>query len=241
MKRRKKFLLIFSLLVFFFATSGLALDDTYWAKDKKRMIENDLKGRDITDKKVLMAMENVPRHRFVSGDQKRWAYADRPLPIGEGQTISQPYIVALMTQLLSLKGNEKVLEIGTGSGYQAAILAELVKEVYTVEIIEILARRAEKTLKDSGYKNIKVKTGDGYFGWKEHSLFDVIIVTCAPDHFPPHLIEQLKEGGKMVIPVGPPGFYQTLWLVEKREGKPQLFNRGGVAFVPMTGAAQKKK
>jgi len=195
------------------------------------MVEQQLKSRDIFDKKVLEAMLKVERHKFVPKQYENNSYDDNPLPIGYNQTISQPYIVALMTQLLDLSGEEKVLEIGTGSGYQAAVLAEICKEVYTIEIIPELATKAEKLLKELGYKNIFVKTGDGYQGWPEHSLFDRIIVTCAPEHIPQPLVEQLKEGGKMVIPVG--DFVQELVLVEKKNGK--IFKRSiiPVRFVPM--------
>jgi protein-L-isoaspartate(D-aspartate) O-methyltransferase len=198
---------------------------------RKKMIETQIEARGIKDKRVLEAMLKVERHKFVPESQKPFAYEDRPLPIGYGQTISQPYIVALMTELLELRGKEKVLEIGTGSGYQAAILAELAKEVYTIEIIEGLAKEAQKRLADLGYKNIKVKVGDGYLGWPEVSPFDAIVVTCAPEEIPPALIEQLKEGGKMVIPVGE--FFQELKLVSKKEGKILIKNIIPVSFVPM--------
>lgn len=204
--------------------------DKYYQK-RLQMVEYQLKRRDITDEKVLNAMLKVERHRFVPKEYENLAYIDEPLPIGFGQTISQPYIVALMTQLLELKGDEKILEIGTGSGYQAAILAELVKEVYTIEIIPQLAQRAEKLLKDLGYKNIFVKTADGYLGWEEHAPFDGIIVTCAPDHIPQPLIEQLKDGGKIVIPVGE--IYQELVVVEKKANKIVKKNIIPVRFVPM--------
>ncbi|MFQ3675535.1 MAG: protein-L-isoaspartate(D-aspartate) O-methyltransferase [Endomicrobiia bacterium] len=195
------------------------------------MVEYQLKRRDITDKKVLDVMLKLERHKFVPMQYRENAYDDNPLPIGFGQTISQPYIVALMTQLLELKGDEKILEIGTGSGYQAAVLSEICKEVYTIEIIPDLAIRAEQLIKELGYKNIFIKIGDGYKGWVEHSPFDAIIVTCAPDHIPQPLIEQLKDGGKMVIPVG--DYYQELVLVEKRQGK--VFKKSviPVRFVPM--------
>lgn len=204
--------------------------DEYYEK-RVLMVEEQLKGRDITDGRVLAAMLKVERHKFVPKEYKKLAYIDEPLPIGFGQTISQPYIVALMTQLLELKGNEKVLEIGTGSGYQAAILAELCKEVYTIEIIPELAERAKTLLKELGYQNIFVKIGDGYLGWQENAPFDRIIVTCAPDHIPQPLIEQLKEGGKMVIPVG--SWYQELVVVEKKKGKVIQKSIIPVRFVPM--------
>ncbi|MEN3013219.1 MAG: protein-L-isoaspartate(D-aspartate) O-methyltransferase [Endomicrobiia bacterium] len=210
--------------------------DEFYQK-RLQMVEYQLKARDIVDKKVLDAMMKVERHKFVPKEYQSFAYIDEPLPIGYNQTISQPYIVALMTQLLELKGTEKVLEIGTGSGYQAAILAEIVKEVYTIEIIPQLANRAEKLLKELGYTNIFIKVGDGYLGWPEHAPFDGIIVTCAPDHIPQPLIDQLKDGGKMVIPVG--DIYQELVVVEKQKDKIIKRNVIPVRFVPMLREKQK--
>src|SRR3989442_11162199 len=185
-------------------------------------------------------MAKVPREEFVPADARVDSYEDGPLPIGYGQTISQPYIVAFMTEQLRPKASDRVLEIGTGSGYQAAILAGLVAEIYTIEIIEPLAKDAEATLRRLGYKNVHAKVGDGYRGWPEHAPFDAITVTCAPDHVPQPLIDQLKEGGRMIIPVG--GFgNQELYLLEKKNG--QLQRRAGLAvcFVPMVGEAQKQK
>jgi protein-L-isoaspartate(D-aspartate) O-methyltransferase len=176
-------------------------------------------------------MRKVKRHLFVPLIYRPLAYADSPLPIGMDQTISQPYIVALMTELLHLKGNEKVLEIGTGSGYQAAILAELAREVYTIEILEPLARRAEKMLTELNYRNIHVKIGDGFLGWPEQAPFDAIIVTCAPEEIPAPLIEQLAEGGRLVIPVGV--HWQNLKLVQKTEGNLITKDIIPVSFVPM--------
>jgi protein-L-isoaspartate(D-aspartate) O-methyltransferase len=204
--------------------------DVFYQK-RLEMVEYQLKGRDIVDKRVLDAMLKVERHKFVPKDSQHLAYIDEPLPIGFGQTISQPYIVALMTQLLELKGDEKVLEIGTGSGYQAAILAELSKGVYTIEIIPQLAQRAEKLLKDLGYKNIFVKIGDGYLGWPEYAPFDKIILTCAPEEIPQTLVEQLKDGGKMVLPVG--SVAQDLVVVEKQKGRIITKSIIPVRFVPM--------
>lgn len=206
-----------------------------FAEARARMVKFQLLGRDITDQDVIEAMERVPRHEFVPKEYRKQAYADHPLPIGFGQTISQPYIVALMTQLLKLKPEYRVLEVGTGSGYQAAILGELCSEVYTVEIIEELAKSAKERLERLGYDNVHVKHGDGYYGWKEHAPYDAIIVTAAPDHIPPPLVAQLKDGGRMVVPVGPPGGYQTLWLVEKKDGEVTTRNITGVVFVPLTG------
>jgi protein-L-isoaspartate(D-aspartate) O-methyltransferase len=211
--------------------------------EKKRieMVRRQLQARDINDQRVLDAMGRVPRHLFV--DKRYWndAYADHPLPIDEGQTISQPYIVALMTQYLNLKEEDKVLEIGTGSGYQAAVLAEIVDEVYSIEIREGLAEKAAETLKDLNFSNVSVKCADGYFGWKEHAPFDAIIVTCAVNHIPPPLLDQLNEGGKLIIPLGSTLYYQTLTLITKEEGKPLVEHITSVRFVPMTGEAQRGK
>ena len=214
--------------------SPTATADPY-SEVRKKMVRDTMRRRDITDEEVLAVMEKVPRHEFVLEEYLDQAYADHPLPIGYGQTISQPYIVALMTQLLKLKHCEKVLEIGTGSGYQAAVLAELTDEVYTVEIIEELAEQAEERLKRLGYTNVKGKHADGYYGWEEHAPYDTIIVTCAPDHVPQPLVEQLADGGRLVIPVGPPGSYQTLWQITRQGDEVVSKNITGVIFVPLTG------
>ena len=206
---------------------------------REKMVETQIKARGVKDPRVLSALLKVERHRFVPEEYLGSAYSDQPLPIGEGQTISQPYIVALMTELLELKGNEKVLEIGTGSGYQAAVLAELAKEVYTIEIIVPLASTARNRLLELGYQNIKVKAGDGYLGWPEAAPFDAIIITCAPDHIPEPLVEQLKEGGRMVLPVG--AYAQELKRIVKRSGKIETTDIIPVVFVPMTGDGVKKK
>ena len=206
---------------------------------REKMVETQIKDRGVKDERVLSAMLKVERHRFVPKEYESQAYADQPLPIGEGQTISQPYIVALMTELLDLKGGEKVLEVGTGSGYQAAILAELAKEVYTIEIIEPLASTAKNLLQEQGYRNIQVKAGDGYLGWPAAAPFDGIIVTCAPDHIPKPLLEQLREGGRMVVPVGTHS--QELKRIVKRSGKIETTDVISVIFVPMTGDGVKHK
>lgn len=206
-----------------------------FVRERRKMVETQIKARGIKDERVLKALLKVKRHLFVPKHIQHLAYSDHPLPIGEGQTISQPYIVALMTELLRLDGSEKVLEIGTGSGYQAAILGELAKEVYTVEILRPLAERAERLLKDLGYENIKVKCGDGFFGWEEHAPFDGIIVTCAPPKIPQPLIDQLAEGGRMVIPVGPQWRWQDLFVVEKVKGEIKKEKVAPVRFVPMMG------
>ena len=199
------------------------------------MVERQIRRRGVTDRDVLDAMERVPRHEFVPAHYRAQAYADHPLPIGYGQTISQPYIVALMTQLLGLKPGDRVLEIGTGSGYQAAILGEIVQEVYTVEIIEALAAQAGERLARLGCGNVRVRCADGYFGWEEHAPYDAIIVTAAAGDIPPPLLEQLKDGGKLVVPVGPPGGSQTLWEITKTGSEICKRNITGVLFVPLTG------
>lgn len=202
---------------------------------REQMVEQQILARGISDEAVLEAMRVVPRHLFVPEDMIPFAYDDRPLPIGYGQTISQPYIVALMTESLQVKPGDKVLEIGTGSGYQAAILAELKANVYTIEIIPELATQAEERLTSLGYEEIHVRNADGYFGWAEEAPFDEIIVTAAPDHLPQPLAAQLKDGGRLIIPIGPVGFIQTLWLFEKIEDELQATNLGSVMFVPLTG------
>ncbi|NLF13214.1 MAG: protein-L-isoaspartate(D-aspartate) O-methyltransferase [Anaerolineaceae bacterium] len=199
------------------------------------MVERQIRRRGVTDQDVLDAMERVPRHEFVPSQYRPQAYADHPLPIGFGQTISQPYIVALMTQLLELKPGHRVLEVGTGSGYQAAILGEIVAEVYTVEIIEALAIQARERLARLGCGNVWVRCGDGYFGWEEHAPYDAIVVTAAAREIPPPLLAQLKDGGKLVVPVGPPGGYQTLWEISKKKTRFNKRNVTGVLFVPLTG------
>jgi protein-L-isoaspartate(D-aspartate) O-methyltransferase len=204
------------------------------------MVERQLKARDIKDERVLAAMGKVPREAFVPPESRVASYEDGPLPIGYDQTISQPYIVAFMTEQLRLKPSDRVLEIGTGSGYQAAILAELVSEIYSVEIVEPLARTAEATLQRLGYKNVHVKIGDGYKGWPEAAPFDAIIVTCAPDKVPQPLTDQLKDGGRMVIPVGG-RFAQQLYLLEKKNGQLKESVTLPVRFVPMLREATKGK
>ncbi len=228
-------------LVFFIlqqALTSFAAGDAY-AQKRQKMVEQDIRGRGVRDPVVLRVMGTVPRHLFVNASLRSQAYADHPLPIGEGQTISQPYVVALMTEALQLKQGDRVLEIGTGSGYQAAVLAGIAKEVYTIEIRETLAGRAEKTIVDQGYRNVKVKSGDGYFGWEEHAPFDAIIITAAANHIPPPLIKQLKEGGRLIVPLGSTVYYQMLTLATKRKGELEVEQLSPVAFVPMVGEMRK--
>lgn len=215
-------------------TPGVASPADPYTDLRQRMVEQQLRGRDISNEAVLAAMSVVPRHEFVPTDYLSSAYSDYPLPIGFGQTISQPYIVAVMTELADIQPGEKVLEIGTGSGYQAAILAQLTDSVYTIEIIPELAQRAQDTFKRLGYKQIMAKQADGYGGWEEYAPFEAIIVTAAPDHVPQPLVKQLADGGKMVIPIGPPGGYQSLWLLERKRDEIIRTNWGGVRFVPLT-------
>lgn len=208
--------------------------------DKDDMINNQLLSRGIKDERVLEAMYNVPRELFVPADLIDNAYDDGPLPIGEDQTISQPYIVALMTELLELKGPERVLEIGTGSAYQTAILASIAAQVYSVESIVSLAEKAKKIIEELGYENVIIKIGNGYKGWPEEGPFDAIIVTCAPLKIPEELIAQLKDGGRMVIPVGAREFGQRLILIKNERGKFTEEDYGGVMFVPMVKNSAKQ-
>lgn len=208
-------------------------EDIYTQR-RQNMVKEQIASRGIMDAAVLKAMRSVKRHLFVPGERVANAYDDRPLPIGFGQTISQPYIVAYMTAVINPKPDFKVLEIGTGSGYQAAVLAEIVREVYTIEIVPQLAGSAAENYKKAGLTKIRSRAGDGYFGWKEYGPYDAIMVTAAAEYVPPPLIEQLKEGGKMVIPVGSPFLTQTLMLVEKKKGRPVTKSLLPVAFVPFT-------
>lgn len=234
-------IILFFALLMFTASALSSATDPYLQK-RLEMVRDDIRGRGVTDAKVLAAMARIPRHLFVGERLRRQAYADTPLPIGEGQTISQPYVVALMTEALRLKPGDRVLEIGTGSGYQAAVLAEMVKEVYSIEIRKGLAETADKRLRELGYKNVAVKYGDGYLGWPEYAPFDAIIITASVNHIPPPLLKQLKEGGRLILPLGSTVFYQTLTLVTKKKGgEPAVEQMGGVAFVPMTGEALKRR
>ncbi len=206
-----------------------------FSAERERMVVHDIEGRGITDEKTLAAMRNVRRHLFVPRAVRGASYSDHALPIGEGQTISQPFIVALMTEKLALDGSEKVLEIGTGSGYQAAVLAEIGAEVSSIEIKKKLAGSARKRLSELGYDKVKVRYGDGYYGWPEEAPFDAIIVTAAANHVPPLLLDQLKDGGRLIIPVGSTRYFQTLTLVTKRGEELQVEHISGAVFVPMVG------
>ena len=228
------------LLMLTTGSPASAAADGYGEK-RQRMVEKDLKARGIKDPKVLEAMGKIPRQLFVEESLRDEAYADHPLPIGEGQTISQPYVVALMTEAIRLKPGDRVLEIGTGSGYQAAVLAEIVKDVYTVEIRKGLAETAAKRLADLGYKNVQAKYGDGYFGWEEYAPFDVIMITASANHIPPPLIKQLREGGRLILPLGSTLFHQTLTLVTKEKGDLKMEQREAVVFVPLVGEVEKKQ
>jgi protein-L-isoaspartate(D-aspartate) O-methyltransferase len=209
-----------------------------FAGERERMVDEQIIPREVSDPIVLQAMRRVPRHEFVPPDYLDQSYEDHPLPIGYGQTISQPYIVAYMSENLKLKPGDRVLEIGTGSGYQAAILADMGMEVYSIEIVPELASEADARLKRLGYA-AQVRAGDGYFGWPEAAPFDAIIVTAAPDHVPLPLLEQLKVGGRLVIPIGPVGAIQTLWQFTLAENDQlKALNLGDVRFVPFTRSAQ---
>jgi len=215
-----------------------ALQPSDFAAQRQQMVERQLMTRGINDQRVLAAMAKVPREEFVTQEARSASYEDGPLPIGYGQTISQPYIVAFMTEQLRPKPSDRVLEIGTGSGYQAAILAKLVSDVYSIEIVEPLAKNAEAILQRLGYKNVHLKIGDGYKGWPDAAPFDAIIVTCAPDKVPQPLIDQLKDGGRMVIPVGDI-FAQQLYLLEKKNGQLKQSATLPVRFVPMSSEQKK--
>jgi len=203
---------------------------------REAMVLNQIKNRGVKDHRILEAMRSVPRHKFVLKSEINDAYEDHPLPIGYGQTISQPFIVAYMCELAQLKQTDRVLEVGTGSGYHAAVIAQLVDSVYSIEIIPELAAKARKVNTELGYQNINIRHADGYFGWKEEAPFDAIIVTAAAGHIPPPLIRQLAEGGRMVIPVGHVFFIQKLILAEKRNGKMYARDIIPVRFVPLTGS-----
>ena len=235
MKTRFKFQISYLILIFGIFNSCKGQDmkkDEDFSRLRQKMVEQQIKNRGIRATNVIEACMNVPRHIFVPEEYRKYAYDDTPLPIGYDQTISQPYIVAFMTEILKPNKNMRVLEIGTGSGYQAAILAYLCKEVYSVEIIDTLANRSKKIFEKEGYENIHVKTGDGYKGWKEYAPYDAIIVTCAPLKIPEALLDQLAEGGRMIIPAGD-SYIQKLYLIEKINGKIKQKETIPVLFVPM--------
>ncbi|MFW5635767.1 MAG: protein-L-isoaspartate(D-aspartate) O-methyltransferase [Thermodesulfobacteriota bacterium] len=228
------------VLLVFSASSAITAENGTFQAAREEMVSQQLKARGIEDPEVLAAMKSVHRHAFVPESLRNRAYADSPLPIGEGQTISQPYIVAMMTATLDLDRADKVLEVGTGSGYQAAVLARIVDEVYSIEIKEKLHEKASRTLKSRGYTDIHTRHGDGYFGWAKAAPFDAIMITAAVDHIPPPLLKQLKDGGKLILPLGNPFSYQNLVLVTKRDDDYTLKQITGVLFVPMTGRALEK-
>jgi protein-L-isoaspartate(D-aspartate) O-methyltransferase len=223
-----KSLILISFLLLFFSPNHW----NQFARSRELMVKQQIKDRGIKHKATLKAMATVPRHLFVPADQVKYAYDDRPLPIGYGQTISQPYIVGYMTEIVRPNANSRVLEIGTGSGYQAAVLAQIVKEVYTVEIVEPLSVQSAALLSKLNYKNVQTRKGDGYFGWKEKAPYDAIVVTAAAEHIPPPLVAQLTEGGRMIIPVGSPYNLQQLMLIEKSGGKIRTTSMMPVRFVP---------
>ena len=239
-RRRRRGHACLALILFACAdpTPRPARDDG-WAAARERMVRDQLVAREVRDPRLLAAMGEVPRHEFVPESERRFAYEDRPLPIGGGQTISQPYVVALMTELLALRGGERVLEIGTGSGYQAAVLSRLAASVYSIEIDPALAASAAERLRRLGCANVRVKSGDGFFGWPDAAPFDAIIVTASPPAIPPKLVEQLAENGRIVVPVEREG-RQELELGIKRGGRLEIEHQGGVMFVPMTGEIERK-
>lgn len=227
-------------LIVFLCSPALSASKDRYVHKREQMVEHDIKARGVKDPVVLSVMGAVPRHLFVAEAYQDKAYDDHPLPIGEGQTISQPYVVALMTEVLQLKPGDRVLEIGTGSGYQAAVLSLIVKEVYTIEIRKNLVEKAQKVLAGQGHGKVTVRYGDGYFGWEEHAPFDAIIITAAANHIPPPLIRQLKEGGRLIVPLGSTLYFQTLTLATKRKGELDVEQLSPVAFVPMVGEMDMK-
>ena len=236
--------ILFFLIILNFIPSALIAelvpDSPKFVAAREKLVKFDIEGQGISDPKVLAAMRSVPRHCFVPEQVLSSAYADTALPIGEGQTISQPYVVALMTAGLKLDADQRVLEIGTGSGYQAAVLAEIVKEVYTIEIKEKLHQKSTRLLKSLGYANVITRQADGYFGWPEAAPFDAIMITAAVNHVPPPLLKQLKEGGRLILPLGNPFSYQNLTLITRHGDDYTTRQITGVLFVPMTGYALDK-
>jgi protein-L-isoaspartate(D-aspartate) O-methyltransferase len=225
---------LIALWCLYFGEGVDAQDESAYTSAREAMVREQIAARGIRDPRVIEALRKVPRHRFVPAQEQRRAYADGPLPIGQGQTISQPYIVALMTELVRPQPGDRVLEIGTGSGYQAAVLAHLVSHVYTIELEEALARTAAAVLRELEYENVTVRAGDGYVGWPEHAPFDIVIVTAAPEQVPQPLIDQLKPGGRLVVPVGPRHAVQQLQLIEKdATGAIKTTDVSPVMFVPL--------
>jgi len=239
MKKTLLFMCILSLMTSV-VIAGAISDNATFKAARENLVEKYIAGHGIADPQVLAAMRSVPRHCFVPKRLASKAYADTALPIGASQTISQPYVVALMTESLKLTGNHRVLEIGTGSGYQAAVLAKIVKEVYSIEIKEKLHIESTRMLKALGFTNVKTRPGDGYFGWEAAAPFDAIMITAAVNHVPPPLLEQLTEGGRLILPLGNPFSYQNLTLVTKTRGDYVTQQITGVLFVPMTGHALEK-
>ncbi len=239
MKKFRHFLCLLSLIPSIVMADVISDNPTFKAA-REKLVDKYIAGQGIADPKVLAAMRSVPRHCFVPKRLASKAYADTALPIGASQTISQPYVVALMTESLKLSGDHRVLEIGTGSGYQAAVLAKIVKEVYSIEIKEKLHRDSSRLLKGMGFSNVKTRHGDGYFGWQEAAPFDAIMITAAINHIPPPLLNQLTEGGRLILPLGNPFSYQNLTLVTKAGGNFTTKQITGVLFVPMTGHALDK-
>lgn len=225
---------MFYIIISILLVLSCTIQEDIFVKTREKMVEEQIEKRGISQRSTLDAMKKVPRHKFVPNNLHDRAYDDGPLPIGYGQTISQPYIVAFMTEVIDPKPGQKVLEIGTGSGYQAAVLAEIVDSVFTIEIITELYKSSEKRIKELGYKNVLCKNADGYHGWKKYATFDAIVVTAAAEYIPPPLIEQLKDGGKMIIPVGSPFLNQTLILVEKQGEDIITTSLLPVRFVPFT-------
>ncbi|MCP4933050.1 MAG: protein-L-isoaspartate(D-aspartate) O-methyltransferase [bacterium] len=236
MKITLLFLCILSLIPAL-AIAGAIPDNPSFKAAREQLVENHIAGQGIADSQVLAAMRSVPRHCFIPKRLASKAYADTALPIGESQTISQPYVVALMTESLKLTGNHRVLEIGTGSGYQAAVLSKIVKEVYSIEIKEKLHQESTRLLKALGFTNVKTRHGDGYFGWQEAAPFDAIMITAAINHVPPPLLKQLTEDGRLILPLGNPFSYQNLTLITKTGNDFRTQQITGVLFVPMTGHA----
>lgn len=233
----KIFVFTILLSVLFYSGAAYSSDSDHYQLEREKMVTEQIEKRGITDQKVLEAMRKTPRHLFVSRALRGRAYGDYPLAIGEGQTISQPYIVALMTESLRLSENDRVLEIGTGSGYQAAVLAEIVDEVYSIEIKEKLYEKSLEVLQEAGYGEVKTRLGDGYFGWEDAAPFDAVMITAAVDHIPPPLLSQLKDGGRLILPLGNPFSYQNLTLVTRQGADYSVKQVTGVLFVPMTGRA----